>query len=139
MAVANWTGFTLTLGTTGLTIKVRSWNWDPPEKAVLDITHQGSSQPGTREHGGREFLTGKLTDPGFWEFEILIEPTTNWPVGATAAFETLTLQPPSDVCSGAFVASGKLLGPPVLSPGIDTEPVGRIRFKLTGKVSMPSS
>lgn len=139
MAVGVWTGFTLTLGTTGLTLKVRSWTWNPPEKTVLDVTYQGSSQPGSRQHGGREYLVGKLTDPGTWEFEVVHDPTINYPTGASAAFETLTVQPPSGVCSGSFSASGIMLSPPKINPGIDTDPVATISFKLTGNVSMPST
>lgn len=139
MSIDVWTGFTLVLGTTGVVFKVRNWGWNAPQKKVLDVTHQGSAQPGAREHGGGESVTGKLTDPGIWEFEILHEPTLNYPVGANAVFETLTLQPPAAVCSGAYVATGKLLGPPQFSHGIDDQPVATIAFKLTGKVSMPAA
>lgn len=140
MSVDVWTGFTLALGTTGITVKVRKWTWNAPQKAQVDVSHQGTTQASAdRQYGGREYKLGLLSDPGEWVFEILHEPTTNWPVKSGAVFETLTLQPPAQVCSGAFVATGKLLAPPQFSHGIDTEPVATIAFKLSGVVTMPST
>lgn len=140
MAVDVWTGFTVSFGTTGILLKVRKFGWSAPQKAVADVTHQGSTQPSSdRQHGGREFVTGKLTDPGEWVLEIVHDPTVNFPVKSGAVFETITMQPPSSVCAGAFVASGKLLGPPQFSRDIDDAPIATLTIKLTGVVTMPSS
>ncbi len=140
MSIDVWTGFTLTLATTGITFKVRKWTWNPPQKKVVDITHQGSTQAtAARSFGGSEFKTGRLPDPGTWMFEILHEPTLAFPAQSTSAFETLTVQPPSQICSGAFAASGILLAPPSFTHGIDDEPYATVEFKLTGIVTMPAS
>lgn len=135
-----WTGLTLVLGTTGVSFKITKWTWTPGKKASINVTHHGSTKA-TAAHtfGGGEKVLGILPDPGVWTFEILHDPTLAFPVLSTSVFETLTVQPPSQVCSGAFSASGKMAAPPQFGHGVDDAPVATIEFELTGIVTMPSA
>lgn len=140
MAVAVWTGFTLTWGTAGIqgSLKVKSIAHNPGARREVDVTHQGSTQAsGPRQSGGMEFLPGKLPDPGTFELEVLHDPTVAFPLNAAA--ELFTLTPPNGVAGSGLTFTGFLQGPPRFSEGIDTDPVASITIKCTGIVNFPSS
>lgn len=140
MAVGNPTGTTITFGTSGFTANIiGTIDWAGIERAVIETTHFGSTQPsGARQIGGRTFIPGKLTDPGEFTLEIQYDPTKDVPLGSTDTAETITVQPPSDMASGSISFSGFVRSFRAGMP-LENLATATIVVKATGIASTPAS
>lgn len=137
MAVALPTGTTITFGTTGFTANIiGSINWSGISRAVVETTHFGSTQAGSRQVGGRTFTPGKLVDPGTLQIEIQYDPTLEIPVRRDP--ETITIQPPSGQASGTIAGTGFVTDVSIGEP-LEGLPTATLTIKWSGLVSTPAS
>jgi len=140
MAVGNPTGATITFGTSGFTANIiDTIDWSGIERAVIETTHFGSTQPSSaRQVGGRTFIPGKLADPGELTLQIQYDPTADLPIGSADVAETITLTPPSGMASNTISGSGFMrsfrLGMPLEALATAT-----IVVKFTGIISTPAT
>lgn len=112
MSARTGIGTTITFGTSGFTALVRNYNDLGVDRAILDVTHMGSSVASSTFNGAasgvfREKSPGKLFGVKDMSIDILFDPDTVPPVDEAA--ETITLQflPDTGQSTGAsFAFSG---------------------------------
>lgn len=140
MATGNWTGATITFGTSSFSANIiDTIDWSGVERAVIETTHFGSTQPSSaRQVGGRTFIPGKLADPGELTLQIQFDPTLDLPIGSADVAEAITLTPPSGIASNPITASGFIRSARA-GMALEGLATATIVVKFTGIVSTPSS
>lgn len=116
------TGVTLTMS--GLTAEVLDLNLSGVDRPAIDVSHQGTTD-------WREFLMGKLTDPGQLQLDIQYDKDTVLPING--AITAITIGGTgSDAISLTF--DGALQG---FSAGLPLEgkATGRVTIKISGAIS----
>ena len=83
------TGLEIAFGTSSWTAEIDDSNWSGIERAIIEKTHHGSTQSGSNEVGGREFVPGAFEDPGTLDLDIFFDPS-DWPP-INGAPETITI------------------------------------------------
>lgn len=88
------TGATITFGTTGFSLQIRSFSIDGIEIPKLDVTHLGTT-------GYRSFIFGDLKNPGDITMQCWFDPTWDPTLGTS---ETITITWP-DSTTWAFTGA----------------------------------
>jgi hypothetical protein len=141
MAVGNWTGATITFGTSGFVARIRqNLGWSGISRAVINRTTYASTQPtSARQVGGMESMPGKLVEPGELALEVEWDPTVAMPLLSTSIAETITLTPPSGVASNPITGSGYVSAVGSIAMPQEDIAVAQITVKWTGIVTLPST
>ena len=140
MATGNPTGTTITFGTSSFSANIIDViDWGGIERAVIETTHFGSTQPSSaRQIGGRTFIPGKLADPGELTLKIQYDPTLDIPLGSTDTAETVTITAPSGMASNTISGSGFMRSARIGLP-LEGLATATVVVKWTGIVSTPAS
>lgn len=139
MAVKKWTGATIAWGTNTQMnalkiIEELAFSASRPE---IDYTSFGSTQPTTRQVGGREFGPGALGE-FTWTIRVQFDPTVDPAFAASDDVETFTVTPPSAVASNALTFSGFVREIGGAMP-LDGLPTLALTIRGSGVMALPSS
>ena len=139
MAVKKWTGATLAWGTntqmnSAKIIEELGFTSSRPE---IDYTHFGTTQPTTKQMGGREYGPGSLGETT-WTIRVQYDPTITLPMEAADDVETFTVTPPSAVASNALTFSGFVREVQMSAP-LDGLPTAVLTIRVSGVMTTPSS
>lgn len=133
MSVAdNGTGASITFGTSGISLRVNSIDWDGIERVSIDTTHLGTTT-------ARTFIPGDLYDPGMLNVEVQFDPSTALPMLLVA--ETITLSFPIPAGSSThptWAASGFITK---YKPGVKLEALmtGTLEIKFSGQITVTAA
>ena len=139
MAVKKWTGATLAWGTntqmnTAKVIEELSFSASRPE---IDFTNFGSTQPTTRQLGGREYQPGALGEVT-WSLRLQLDPTVDFPMNAADVEETFTVTPPAAVAGNPLTFTGFVREVQAAMP-LDGLPTYAVTIRVSGVMTLPSS
>lgn len=139
MAVKPWTGATIAWGTntqmnSAKVIDEIAFEASRPE---IDLTHFGSTQPTTRQVGGKEFVAGLLGE-FTWTIRVQFDPTIDPPMNAADVVEAFTVTPPTAVSANTITFSGIVRNISAAMP-LDGRPTFNMTIRGSGVMTLPSS
>ena len=139
MAVKPWTGATIAWATNtqmnaAKIIDELSWEASRPE---IDLTHFGSTQPTTRQVGGKEFTPGLLGE-FTWQIRVQFDPTIDPPMNASDAPEVFTVTPPAAVAANPITFTGMVRNVSGAMP-LDGRPTFNMTIRGSGVMAFPSA
>lgn len=126
-------GATLTFGTSGTSLSIRTLQHTGIGRAAAPTSHLGTS-------GGKTYIPGDTYEPGEITGTFLSDPDVQPPYTAAAETITITYPIPAGGASGAtMAASGFVTNFDDAALELDQEMVGSFTIKLSGNLTFTDS
>ena len=129
-------GCAIVFATSGFDADVTAINWSGINRASVDVSHLGLTDPGAGNFGNKLFLPSKLVDAGELELTINFDPDDDPPMHAEAETITLTFaQITGDTSPASWAGSGFASGFS-FNGAAEGKLEGTITVKFTGGIAM---
>lgn len=126
------TGLTIAFGTSSWTAEIADANWSGIERAIVEMTHHGSTQSSTNEVGGRTYVPGDLEDPGTLDLDVNFDPSDWPPINGVAETITLTYKKKTGDSTSATAAGTGFIASMSKALPVDEKMSASISVKLSG-------
>jgi len=105
------TGMSILFGTSGFDAQITSIGWTDYTKETFDVSHLGTTELAAGlVMGSREFITGRLSDPGEFEIEGHFNPDKEPPIEGASETITITFPlDPADATAANYSFTGKMV------------------------------